>query len=68
VPLYRETYVVDGLETDLRLELEELPTPWYEQWWPWTIIGAVLVGGVTTTVLLLQPDAPSTGRVTVRVE
>lgn len=65
---YRETFVIPDRRTDLRMELEALPKPWYKQWWPWTIIGAVVVGGVVTTVVLTQPDAPSSGTVEVTVQ
>ena len=29
-------------------------SPWYERWWTWAIVGAVVVGGVTTAVVLTQ--------------
>ncbi len=58
-PKYQETFILDGQTTNLRMSLLEIPTPWYEQWWPWTIIGVVIAGGVTATVLLLPKDAES---------
>jgi hypothetical protein len=67
-PLFRETYVADGLVTDLDLSLTPLPKPWYKQWWPWTIIGAVVAGATLTTVLLTLPDDPGPGRVTATLE
>lgn len=43
-------------------EDEEGGTPIYKQWWFWTGIGAVLAGGIATTVLLLDQDSgPATG-------
>jgi len=29
---------------------------WYEKWWVWTIVGAVVVGGALTTGFLLAPE------------
>ena len=41
-------------------------TPIYKQWWFWTGIGAVVVGGIVTTVLLTQPDpGPSRGNLDI---
>lgn len=55
-PLFQETFVFDGQTTDLRPRLRPLPTPWYKEWWTWTIVGAVVVGAsVTTAVLASQP-------------
>ena len=31
-------------------------TEWYRSWWFWTIVGAVVVGGVTATVVLTLPE------------
>jgi TolB-like protein len=65
-PLYQETFVLDGQSTNLRMRLTEIPTPWYEQWWPWTILGAVVAGGVVATVLLLPQDSGN-GDVLVKI-
>lgn len=41
-------------EQVLQIELERLPsTPWYRQWWVWTIAGTVLAGAVVGTVVPL---------------
>lgn len=31
-------------------------TPVYKQWWLWTVVGAVVVGGAVATGVLLSPD------------
>ena len=37
-------------------------TPLYEEWWVWTAVGAVVVGGVITAVVLSQGgDSPAQG-------
>ncbi|MCA9518536.1 MAG: hypothetical protein KC635_26555, partial [Myxococcales bacterium] len=67
VPLYQETYVFDGKRTLLRLDLAEEPAAWYEQWWPWAIVGGVVVAGVVTAVVLSQDATPAPGHVDVTV-
>ena len=51
----------------LRLNLREIPTPWYEEWWPWTIIGVVVAGAVVA-VVMVQSDEPDSGTVRVTIE
>ena len=65
-PLFQETYVFKGLQTDLRLSLIPLPQAWYKRWYVWASVGAVVVGAVTTAILL--SDSPDPGAVTVRVD
>lgn len=66
-PLFQETYVLEGQRTELRLNLEEIPRPWYKQWWPWTALGAVVAGGVATAVILSGSEPPP-GQVNVRIK
>jgi hypothetical protein len=34
-------------------------TPWYESWWFWTVVGAVVAGGTATaTVLVIESSGP----------
>jgi len=41
-------------------------TPFYKEWWFWTVIGVVVVGGGVTAGVLLQPDGPNkTSKVTI---
>lgn len=66
---YTETVeVIAGEEIEVAAELERLPPEddptlvddpperrWYEQWWVWTIVGAVVVAaGVTIPIVLTQ--------------
>jgi hypothetical protein len=44
---------------DVFAEVEE-PTPWYSTWWFWTGAGAVVAGGVLTTILLITMDSGTT--------
>ena len=48
---YRPITAAPG-ETPTARVLETKQKPVYKQWWLWTIVGAVVVGGVTTGVLL----------------
>jgi len=36
-------------------------TPFYQTWWFWTVVGAVVVGGATTAGVLLSKDQAKTG-------
>jgi hypothetical protein len=43
-------------------EDETQAKPWYKKWWPWTIAGVLVAGGVVTAVVLSsQKAAPATG-------
>ncbi len=33
---------------------EARDTPWYRRWWLWTAVGAILIGGTVTAVILAQ--------------
>lgn len=35
------------------------PKPIYKRWWPWTILGVVVVAGVVTTAVLLTRPPPA---------
>jgi TolB-like protein len=63
---FQEFYVEDGVSTKMRVELEALPAAWYEQWWPWVLIGVAVAGGVTATVLVAGSE-PETGDVGVTI-
>ncbi len=63
---FQEFYVEPGVDTKMRVELEALPAAWYEQWWPWVIIGGVVAAGVTATVLVAR-DSPDTGSVEIGI-
>lgn len=62
----RDVYVDDGTTTKLRASLIEIPNPWYEKWWVWTIVGGVAAAAVTTT-LVFATDSPDNGIVDVTV-
>ncbi len=51
---HSDVYVEPGATTPLWASLEKGPTPLYQRWYFWTALGAVVAGGVTTTVVLLQ--------------
>ena len=42
------------------------PSAWYEQWWPWVLIGTAVAGGITATVLVAR-DTPDSGDVNISV-
>lgn len=65
-PLFQETYVFNGLQTDLQLSLEPLPQAWYERWYLWAGVGAVIVGSVTAAILLAEPPPPGVATVSVQ--
>jgi len=65
-PAFQETFVFDGQDTQLSMKLIEMPKPWYEQWWPWTIIGVAVLGAATATAVVLM-DQPTAGDVKVNV-
>jgi hypothetical protein len=44
-------------------------TPWYKHWLTWTIVGVVVVGAVTTAIVVATlPKTPEPGSVRVRVQ
>jgi hypothetical protein len=54
--------VVAGEQYDLNIALQPLPPPeepFYQTWWFWTGVGALTLGAVITSALLLQEDAPA---------
>lgn len=53
-------FVDPGEATPVWATLMELPRPWYEKWWVWTIVGATVVAGGLTTYLLLEGGPPPT--------
>jgi hypothetical protein len=44
-PWERDVYIEPGELTRLDVGLEELSSPWYESWWLWTVVGAVVLAG-----------------------
>lgn len=44
-----------------REERKSEVTPFYQAWWFWTVVGAVVVGGATTAGVLLSKDQARTG-------
>lgn len=47
---------------DATVEVRPILTPqpgsaWYEKWWVWAIVGGVVAGGVTTAIILTQPES-----------
>lgn len=49
-----------GQQVELTIELEEVSTPWYRQWWLWTIVGAVVVGTTVGLAVGLTAESPGT--------
>ena len=62
-PLERDIYIEPGRLSDVTLMLEERPAQWWETWWFWTLVGAVVVGGVTAGAVIgtLPENKPDTG-------
>jgi len=58
-PLRTDVYVAPGANNVRSFDIRERETPWYGQWWVWTIAGVVVAGSVTTALLLTQDDEPS---------
>ncbi len=60
-PHFQHAYVEQDQTSVLDVSMTELPRPWYKKWWPWTIIGTVVVGGgITAWVLLTQEPESAT--------
>jgi TolB-like protein len=57
-PLRTDVYVAPGANNVRSFDIRERETPWYGQWWVWTIAGVVVAGSVATALLLTQ-DEPS---------
>ena len=53
-------YVEPDRLSEARVELTELPNPWYGRWWVWAIAGTALVAGATATVYALTRPSPNT--------
>lgn len=50
----------DELPDDFPMEMLDTPTrskPIYKQWWLWTVVGVVVVGGATAAGVLLSKDS-----------
>ena len=67
-PRYQEVYVEPGHRTELRLELEARPAPWYARWYTWTAVSVAAAAAGVTAVVLLQEDDPAGGDILVTVE
>ena len=65
-PKYQEAYIEVDRTTEVIVELTELPRPWYQKWWTWTIAATSLAAAVTATILLL-PEEPTEGTVTALI-
>lgn len=59
-PLQTDIYVSPNGDNVRSFAVQEKPTPWYGQWWVWTIAGALVVGGVTTAVIVVNNQPGST--------
>jgi tetratricopeptide (TPR) repeat protein len=53
-----------AVEAQLRAErmLKHKSPPLYKRWWLWTVVGAVVAGGIVTTAVLSAPKPPSTNQ------
>jgi hypothetical protein len=62
-----DIYIDPGETTAVWVKLTEEPERWYEKWWVWGLVGAVVVGVTTTAIVLAAPgETPlANGRVTV---
>jgi hypothetical protein len=65
-PLAHEFYVVGGQTTTLRPSLIELPSPWYEEWWIWTVLGVAVVASATVVGVAVVNE-PEEAVIEVRV-
>jgi TolB-like protein len=63
-PLQTDVYVAPYGANVRTFRLSEKPTPWYGKWWIWAV-GAVVVAGAATAIVLAAQPAPSTGSGTV---
>jgi hypothetical protein len=61
-----EVYVDPGETTAVWARLSEQPEKWYQKWWVWTIVGAVVLGGTTAAFLLTRSEPTNAnGSVTI---
>jgi hypothetical protein len=52
LPWASDVYLERGDLTRLHAALQPRPLEWYEEWWVWTIAGAVVAGAAVTAVVL----------------
>lgn len=62
----QDAYIDPGDTTALWAKLTPQPERWYEKWWLWTGVGAVVLGGVTAAIVVAN-QAPENGIVDVGV-
>jgi TolB-like protein len=64
---FQEFYIETNQVTKVHPDLDELPAPWYKQWWAWTIIGGAVAAGVTTSIVVAR-NQPDNGHVVVSIQ
>ena len=62
-----DVFVQPAETTAVWAELQEVPVAWYEKWWVWGIVGAVVAAGTTTAVVLAnQPPETGSGELVIQ--
>ena len=59
-----DVYVDQAETTSVWAQLKDRPQQWYQKWWVWTIVGAVVAGATTVAIVETRP-APTTATGTV---
>lgn len=60
-PLQTDVFVAPDTANIRTFTIQEKPTPWYTEWWVWTVAGAVVAGSTIATIVLLTNNNPNTG-------
>ncbi len=65
-PWIGDAYVDTGRLTRLDVELVELPTAWYQEWWLWTSVGTVIATGAALGFYYGFSQGPNTASLDIQ--
>ena len=58
----------DSLENDPDEDADDDGTPWYKEWWVWTVAGAAVIGGAVAAGFAFAPEDTNSTKVDAEVK